>query len=158
MENQIKHRATDKEIADAVLSSYAFSEVCAVLGWPRGKHYNDLIRQACIRENQSLEHFDATRSTVFRNKHSRMSDEEWFVEGVHRNGARSKERLFSSGLKEQSCESCGLSEWLGSVIPLEIDHVNGVHTDNRVENLCILCPNCHAKTDTYRGKNINRAG
>lgn len=52
------------------------------------------------------------------------------------------------------CESCNLEEWLGNKIPLELDHINGVNNDNRIENLRILCPNCHALTPTYRGKNI----
>ena len=41
-------------------------------------------------------------------------------------------------------------------IPLELEHINGVHSDNRLENLTLLCPNCHAQTDTYRGKNIKK--
>ena len=39
-------------------------------------------------------------------------------------------------------------------IPLELHHINGVHSDNRIENLQLLCPNCHALTDNYRCKNI----
>ena len=51
-----------------------------------------------------------------------------------------------------ACENCGLIEWLGQQIPLEIHHINGVNTDNRIENLQLLCPNCHALTDNYRGR------
>lgn len=58
-----------------------------------------------------------------------------------------KKRLFSEGLKEDKCEICGNTE------SAELHHINGDHCDNRLENLQILCPNCHAKTDTYRGKN-----
>lgn len=64
-----------------------------------------------------------------------------------------KKRLFSSGVKEKSCECCGLTEWLGKEISLELHHENGERTDNRIENIKILCPNCHAMTDNYRGKN-----
>ena len=46
--------------------------------------------------------------------------------------------------------------WMGEPIPLELEHINGNHLDNRLENLTILCPNCHALTPTYRGKNIKR--
>lgn len=46
--------------------------------------------------------------------------------------------------------------WNGELIPLELEHINGINNDNRLENLTLLCPNCHAQTPTYRGKNIKR--
>lgn len=49
---------------------------------------------------------------------------------------------------------CGNTEWLDKHIPLELHHINGNHKDNRLSNLQLLCPNCHALTDNYRGKNI----
>ena len=48
---------------------------------------------------------------------------------------------------------CERSEWLGEPIPLELHHLNGERTDHRIDNLQLLCPNCHALTDTYRAKN-----
>ena len=47
-----------------------------------------------------------------------------------------------------------ISEWLVKSIPLELDHINGDSTDNRIENLRVVCPNCHAQTETYRGKKL----
>ena len=49
---------------------------------------------------------------------------------------------------------CGLSEWINGKLVLELDHINGDHTDNRIENLRFLCPNCHSQTETFRSKNI----
>jgi Zn finger protein HypA/HybF involved in hydrogenase expression len=66
-----------------------------------------------------------------------------------------KIRLFNENIKEKRCECCNLTEWLSNPIPLELHHVNGVKTDHRLENLQIVCPNCHAQTDNYRGRNIN---
>lgn len=54
---------------------------------------------------------------------------------------------------EHRCVQCKLTEWNGQPIPIQIDHINGDHWDNRLENLRFLCPNCHAQTDTYCGKN-----
>lgn len=62
-------------------------------------------------------------------------------------------RLLKEGLKEHRCEKCNNTEWLGQPIALELEHTNGSHTDNRIENLMLLCPNCHSQTHTYRGKN-----
>lgn len=55
-----------------------------------------------------------------------------------------------------TCERCGRSEWEGEPIPLQVHHLNGKHSDNRIENLQILCPNCHALTDNYCGKNAKK--
>jgi 5-methylcytosine-specific restriction endonuclease McrA len=68
-----------------------------------------------------------------------------------------KKRLIREGIKEAKCECCGLTEWNGQPIPLELDHINGRRDDNRLENLQLLCPNCHAQTPTYRGRNIGKA-
>lgn len=63
-------------------------------------------------------------------------------------------RLIREGLKKYECESCKLSEWQGMPIPLELDHINGIHEDNTLSNLRILCSNCHALTPTHRGGNV----
>lgn len=55
---------------------------------------------------------------------------------------------------EHRCVVCNNTEWNGRAIPIQIDHINGDHYDNRIENLRFLCPNCHAQTDTYCGKNM----
>lgn len=73
-----------------------------------------------------------------------------------------KKRLINELRWEHKCSGCDKStysnNWVTNIsIPLEIDHINGVHDDNRIENLRFLCPNCHALTDTYRGKNMRIA-
>ena len=64
-----------------------------------------------------------------------------------------KIRLFKEGIKTHKCEKCGRTEWEGEPIPLELHHINGVYDDNRIENIKMLCPNCHALTENFGGKN-----
>jgi Zn finger protein HypA/HybF involved in hydrogenase expression len=63
-------------------------------------------------------------------------------------------RLIKEGIKQHECESCGIKDWMNNPISLELDHIDGDRTNHRLENLRILCPNCHSQTSTYRGKNI----
>jgi hypothetical protein len=65
-----------------------------------------------------------------------------------------RKRLISEGIKDGKCEICGISEWLGKKLSLELDHIDGEKTNHNLENLRIICPNCHSQTNTYRGKNI----
>lgn len=76
--------------------------------------------------------------------------------GRRTNSGTLRRRLIREGRKEHVCEECGARRWRGQPMPLELDHVNGDRSDNRLENLRLLCPNCHALTPTYRGRNIGR--
>ena len=64
-----------------------------------------------------------------------------------------KNKLFEAGIKQKVCECCGLAKWMGNDMPLELNHINGNSRDHLLVNLEILCPNCHAQTDTYKNKN-----
>ena len=76
--------------------------------------------------------------------------------GPEAGAAHFKSRLLREGLKENRCEICGLSEWLGNPFSLELHHVNGRGNDNRLENLQLLCGNCHSQTDNWGGRGIRR--
>lgn len=62
-------------------------------------------------------------------------------------------RLIKEGVKEHRCECCKSTEWNGLKIPLELNHIDGNNKNHKISNLELLCPNCHAQTSTYRGKN-----
>lgn len=70
--------------------------------------------------------------------------EEYFNGNIRINACKLKKRLLEEGFKEDRCEKCGLTEWMGEKITLELHHKNMDHYDNSLENLQILCPNCHA--------------
>ena len=68
-----------------------------------------------------------------------------------------KERLIKEGILTKICSECGITdEWNNKPITLQLDHINGVRDDHRLENLRLLCPNCHSQTDTYCGRNKPR--
>jgi hypothetical protein len=66
---------------------------------------------------------------------------------------RLKQRLYKANLKKNQCEICGISEWNNLPIECHLDHIDGCNTNNTIENLRLLCPNCHSLTPTYCGKN-----
>lgn len=76
-------------------------------------------------------------------------------DSAYTNITRLKIRLLREGLLEPKCYAvdCGLTEWKGKPISLQLDHINGDNLDHRIENLRLLCPNCHSQTDTFAGKN-----
>lgn len=81
---------------------------------------------------------------------------EILVAGRSRSRGHVKARLRRAGLKEDRCERCGISEWLKRPLSMQLHHKNGDPDDNRLKNLEFLCPNCHAQTDTYGGRNGHR--
>lgn len=100
--------------------------------------------------------YDAIRREVITPRPARIPLEELLIAGPRRNRNHLKRRLFDAGVKQRRCESCGLAEWRGLPVPLALHHVNGDRHDNRLENLQILCSNCHSLTDTWSGRNIPR--
>lgn len=71
--------------------------------------------------------------------------------------ANMRKRLLAAGLLKEECARCGILEWRGVKLRTQVHHKNGNNRDNRLDNLELLCPNCHSQTDTYMGKNSTRA-
>ena len=73
-----------------------------------------------------------------------------------RNRTHVKQRLIAAGLKAARCEDCGIDSWHGAPLSLCLHHINGDGDDNRLENLQLLCPNCHSQTPNFSGRNAGR--
>lgn len=72
------------------------------------------------------------------------------VENSTYQSTKLKKRLVDEEIKQDRCEICGQGNtWNDKLLVLQLDHINGIHTDNRLENLRIVCPNCHTQTDTF---------
>lgn len=86
----------------------------------------------------------------------RMSLEEYLATSKDIQTNKIRKKILEEGIKPHKCEHCQSTEWLGQPIPLEVHHKDGNKHNNILDNLELLCPNCHALTDTYRGKNIKK--
>jgi transposase len=78
------------------------------------------------------------------------------VADTYRSRHNVKLRLLGEGLKSNRCEVCGLTEWRGMPLSMALHHVNGEGLDNRLENLQLLCPNCHSQTENFAGRGRRR--
>lgn len=63
-----------------------------------------------------------------------------------------KQHLYDAGIKDKSCEICGLQTWLDKPLSLHLHHIDGDNKNNTLQNLQVLCPNCHSQTSNYSGK------
>ena len=81
---------------------------------------------------------------------------EYLAKSIDIQSNKVRKKLLEEGYKTHQCECCGFTEWLGEPIPLELHHKDGNHYNNSLDNFQLLCPNCHAKTSSYRGKNCSK--
>ena len=147
---------TSDQLRVAVATASSIRQVLAQLGLAEAGGNYASIREEISRLNLDCSHFlgHAWRSGSAQPVVAARSLDDLLQLGTKVQSYKLKNRLLAVGLNEWICEKCRQTEWLSQPIPLEMHHRNGDPNDNRLVNLELLCPNCHALTNTYRGRKL----
>lgn len=148
------YQCSDEDFIKIIKNVYTYSDALRALGLgPSGGSSTDILKRRISELNCSTDHFG--KQTVSSN--IRYKIEEILIKNSsYSNIASLKRRLISEGILEYKCIQCGnIGKWNDKPLSLQLEHINGINNDNRKENLCFLCPNCHSQTDTYAGRNIS---
>ena len=147
------YKYTELKLKNAVKSSYSYRQVLLKLNVrPFGGNY-DVLRKAIKHFNLDISHFTGQSSNKGKLFGPKRPIEDYLSNKYTITTHKLRKRLIKEGIFKHKCSNCNKTKWLNNPIPLELDHINGNNKDNSLKNLRLLCPNCHALTSTYRGKN-----
>jgi hypothetical protein len=122
----------------------------------KGGNYR-VIHKAIKEYNIDISHFKQQAWAKGKNFGPKRDLKEYLSNQFSITSYKLKTRILRENVFPYQCSNCLLDTWLDQKIPLELDHINGNHMDNSLCNLRLLCPNCHALTHNYRGKNIRKS-
>lgn len=134
-----------KEILEPIIAkSDSWAAVCRELGVKPFTGAQSHISRVAKKMKIDTSHFTGQAHQRGKKARNAKPTEFYLTKDSSIHSGKLRVRLIKDGYKEAVCEQCGLSEWLNFPIPLELHHLNGDHWDNRLNNLQILCPNCHS--------------
>jgi len=149
----MKYKYSEEILIKVCKESYNYRQCLQKLGIsPAGGNYFTLKKR--IKQlNIDISHFTFNNNTKGKKFGPKRKIEEYLSNSRFISTYKLKKRLISEKIFDYKCYNCLRITWLGEPIPLELHHVNGDSSDNSLNNLTLLCPNCHSQTDNYRGKN-----
>ena len=135
-------------IREAVLSSTSYSEVLRKLKIPVQGNNTTTLKKYINKYNIPTNHFMGSAKI---HEWNYIPAEEYLkgLRVIH--ATKLLKKLYKEGIKEKKCEICGIEEWQGKPITFQIHHIDGNHNNNSLNNLQVLCPNCHSQTENYCG-------
>ena len=144
-------RFTRQEIEQFVKESFSYAQLAKRIGYDdtskNGSAYR-VVHEMIDILNLDISHFKCQGWNKDNFDYSR------FTYGKKIKSANAVEAIIA--LRGHKCEVCGLTQWMHKPIPLEVHHIDGDELNSELDNLLLICPNCHALTDNYRGRNINK--
>lgn len=135
---------TKENLEEIIKRSITWNEVCIALGIKSRTGAQTHLKKRATDLGLDFSHFVGQAWAKGRPSSNKKDALELCKLDSRVPSHRLKLKLIKDGYKEEKCECCGIKEWMGEPVVLELDHVNSNHMDNRIENLRILCPNCHA--------------
>ena len=144
-----------KTVCDLAKRCTNINQILKILGKKGTIEYYKQIRKILEDNNVDTSHF-VEGQAVTEYAHPALETKDYLVKGSTIASSKLRNKIIKEGIKEHKCECCGLTEWQGKPIPLQLHHINGDKTDNRIENLQLLCPNCHTFTDNYCGRKLKK--
>lgn len=154
MENKI-YKLSDEQFVELLKKSSTISEVLFKLGYTaKGNSwgYSQIKRRM---DDLNLDHsiFKGKSAIIKTTKLNNVKKEDILKENCKHQRTVLRRYIIKNNLIPYKCAICGCTEWQGKTLSLELDHINGINNDNRLENLRFLCPNCHSQTSTYGSRN-----
>lgn len=148
-----KPRYTEQQVRDAVASARSLAEALRTLGLRAAGGNHPTLHRLIERYDIPTDHLNPRWALRCAPRQTATPLVELLVEGSTYHRGHLKRRLYAEGIKTRRCELCGQGEdWHGKPMALILDHINGVPTDNRLENLQVVCPNCAATLATHCGR------
>lgn len=139
----------EQRLREAVANSVNYKDVLRFLNIPTNGNNSSTLKRKIEHLGIDISHF--TFAPKIRAK--RIKDiKDYLVDESKCSRHVLKRHLLSEGYKQNICEICGISEWNGKPLAMQIHHKDGDTHNNRLDNLMMICPNCHAQTENYRGK------